>query len=492
MPIEMQTFQRPGLLAIEPAAFGLPFPIWLPPSAPYELIGSMAVVDVSGPLTYDGFCTESYRGIRQRFEAALASDAVTVVVRYRTPGGEVSGAFDLARMLPKLAKQAGKRYVAFTETQCASAGYALACGADEIVLSDTANIGSIGVIAVFQEVTKADAAAGVHFEIFASGERKADGNPHQKWTEPARASAQAGIDASAAIFFELVAANRKVKAGPLEGAVFMGAEAVKKGLADRVESWDALVKRLSGASANAPGATQPSDSGLAAAQASASNMPNDEKDDPKDAKAWRKALAKAADEGDEDAKKALKALDAKAGAAKAEDDKGPPKDDEKDDEKDKPKPPAGKKAEAEAATPVASASLDPTVAALLDQVRAQGEALKAMADRDAANARAAYLATRPDLPAKLVAAMADKPLAEVKAIVDAIPVTGNPLVPKLAASVPHGDKLAGGHEAPELAAQLDARMGITSGYTLGVKEDEFTQTFGVRVPTAPAAAEVPK
>ena len=457
-------FRRTGLLALEPSAFGLEFLVAMAPGEPFELVanGRAAVVEVAGPLTYDGFCTVSYAQIRARFEAALASDAACVVLKLRSPGGEVAGVFDCARMLPQLAAAAGKRFVAYTDTQCCSAAYALAVGADEVILSDTASIGSIGVINVACETTRLDAAMGLRFEIFASGARKADGNPHQAWTDEARASAQAGIDAAAAIFFEWVRQRRSIDPQPLEGASFMGAKGVALGLADRVLSWDALLRELAETESQ-QGATQ---GAIDASSASSPAMPKaeeDKKDDKKDAKAsraaeYRKMLKAAADDGDEKAKKALSALD-EDGDKKAEgDEKDEP---EKKDEKSKKaeSDDEEKKAEGDDEEKKASAS-DPLVAGLMAQVRQQGEQLAAIAKREADQARASFLATRPDLNPELVKALADKPLAEVQAIVNAIPKAGNPLAPATG-SMPRGantGELA--YRANPDFAELDQEFGL--------------------------------
>lgn len=482
--IQTAEFRRTGLLALEPSAFGAPFAIFLPPAEPFQLFGDVAVVDVAGPLTYDGCLSDCYRGIRARFDAALKSDAATVVVRYRSPGGEVSGAFDLARTLPQLAKEARKRYVAFTETQCQSAAYALASGADEIVLTDTANVGSVGVISVAVETTKADAAAGLHFEIFASGARKADGNPHQTWTEEARESAQAGIDASAEIFFELVAKHRGISAKRLEGASFMGEAAVAKGLADRVESWDQLLARLGAAGAAEQGATQSAIDGSSASAKDQMPKAEDPKDKDKEAKAdsaWRKALKAAADDGDEKAKRALAAADEDE---KKADEKPEPKDEKKDDAKSKAEFPSKKdddkeEKKDEGKKAVAASADSDVVAGLVAQVAALTEAANARAAADEAKARAEFLATRPDLNEKLLAALATKPLAEVKAIVEAIPPVGNPLVPKLA-TVP----VQGGAPASLDAKLVDPTMARVMGLTGPEDYSKVTvvdgvQTFGV-------------
>jgi len=114
------------------------------------------------------------------------------------------------------------------------------------------------------------------------------------------------------------------------------------------------------------------------------------------------------------------------------------------------------------------------------QVQAQGAQLAAIAKASEDKARAEFMATRPDLTEKLVEALAAKPLAEVQAIVNAIPRAGNPLAPpRLAATLPVG---GAGYGLPPANAEMDRLMGIAPAASkLGVRETENLQIFGVPV-----------
>lgn len=242
----LRRFERAGVLAIEPSALGLEFLI-AGPAEPFELRGTTAIVDVKGPLTFEpGIFSCSYRDVRSRVERALASEATTVVLRFSSPGGDVWGSFDTARALRAAATASGKRLVAFVEGQACSAAYALACVCDEIVSSDTAVIGSIGVIACSVEMSEANARAGLRFSVLTSGARKADGHPAVPVTDETLGAMQSTVDAMAAVFFAHVAKHRADCPDPqaLEASTYVGAAAIEPGLADRIATFDELLAEL--------------------------------------------------------------------------------------------------------------------------------------------------------------------------------------------------------------------------------------------------------
>lgn len=240
-------FAPSGSLALDPQAFGLEFAVPVQPAEPFERRGDLAVVKVSGPLSYAPGIFTSYAQVLSRVEAALASDAQAVVLHLDTPGGDVAGAFDTANAL-RAGNGAGtwsaagkKRLIAFTDSQACSAGYALACGCERIVASPTATLGSIGVIAATPEASQAEKMAGATWTLVTSGARKADGNVHAPLSDEGRDAIQLNVDDQAEVFFELVRKARGIDAQALDGASFVGARAKAKGLADAVMSLDELI-----------------------------------------------------------------------------------------------------------------------------------------------------------------------------------------------------------------------------------------------------------
>jgi len=467
-------FARGGLLALEQSALGMLWPTPGSPSDPYLVAaGAAAVVDIRGPLAHAEGTSEgeSYASIKARVASALETSAPTIVLRVSSPGGDVYGAFDAARAIRAMAAAAGKRLIAYSDGQVASAAYALASAASEIVVSDTATVGSIGVMLVSVDASKAEEAIGLRFSVIASGGRKADSNPHTPMTPDALASLQAQVDEQARVFCELVAEHRgldpEAVAG-LEAGVFVGAQAVAAGLADRVAPWESF---LGGVEFLAAGGIGPSET--TRSPHDGAEMDHDEEakgkaqDDEEKPDAVRAALAKAAESDDEEkaarARRALQAYD-----AKAEDDeegakgKGKAEDDEE---------------EAKATAAAASA----TAASLAQTVESQGREIASLKAKNIAAERAAIFGARPDLSKATISALKDAPIAMVRSVVDSIAkAPGSASVDTQAGA----NATRGG--APGVAGvssnpTLDAQMGLVETKAT-VKHDGVITQLGVRIP----------
>jgi ClpP class serine protease len=385
-----------GPVAIAPKAWGADFFFFESAAQPiFTLEGPYAVVEVAGPLSqHEGFCFDSYDEIRSRLASALESEAPQVCLRIDSPGGDYTGAIELSRDLRAMAAAAGKRLVAFTDGQALSAGYAIACAAEEIVSTDSAAVGSIGVWAPLVDLTAQDAMFGAKVMIAASGVAKSDRNPHVGITDEAFARLQAQIDEQAALFFDLVSECRglpisKIKA--LDGAELFGQRGIAAGLSDRlVNSWSAFLT-----SQGTPMATKASkyDEAMGALKRAAEG-------DDEDAKKAKKAL-KALEEPTEDEKK--KDDDDKAAAAAAAEAKSKSEADDK--EKDEKKKDEEAKAMAHNAVALAKE------VATLKAAEATRVAAEAKAAED--TQRAALFAQRPDFSEAQKKTLAKMPLADV-------------------------------------------------------------------------------
>lgn len=204
-----------------------------------ESEGGIAVIEISGPLVSrpSGWCSPlSYSEIAAAFAGALADgNVVAIVLRIDSGGGEASGCFDLADMIH--AARGQKPLTAVIDDRACSAAYAIASACDEIVLSRTACVGSVGVVAYHEDRSGADRMAGVVIEYVYAGAHKIDGNPHGPLTDQARAAVQAEVGRLYEMFVETVARNRGLSVEAVqatEASVYFGADAVAAGLADRV------------------------------------------------------------------------------------------------------------------------------------------------------------------------------------------------------------------------------------------------------------------
>lgn len=208
----------------------------------------VAHVRVEGPLAQRAwscwmFGGDGYDAIESRVRAALADPrSRSLVIEYDSPGGEVAGCGVCADAIRAAADASGKPVVSYVGELAASAAYWLASAADAIVTPASGMLGSIGVIATRLE--EAPDAEGRKLHIIKSGARKADGHPLTVMGKEELAATQAKIDALADVFAGAVAARRGMSAADvraLEADVFIGADAVAKGLADRVGNLSSAV-----------------------------------------------------------------------------------------------------------------------------------------------------------------------------------------------------------------------------------------------------------
>lgn len=194
------------------------------------------------------FGDTSYETIREQFRGALKDPAVKkIVFDCDSPGGEVSGCFDLVDEIYQ-ARGTKPIYAVVNETAF-SAAYAIASAAETIYLSRTAKAGSIGVITVHLDQSKFDEKQGAKYTIIYAGARKADFNRHEPLSPEARAIAQSMVNDAYEIFVKTVARNRGLTPQAIratEAALYFGQKAVAAGLADDVMSWTKAMERITG------------------------------------------------------------------------------------------------------------------------------------------------------------------------------------------------------------------------------------------------------
>lgn len=208
----------------------------------------VAHVRVEGPLAQRAwscwmFGGDGYDAIESRVRAALSDPrSRSLVIEYDSPGGEVAGCGVCADAIRAAAEASGKPVVSYVGELAASAAYWLASAADAIVTPASGVLGSIGVIATrIEEGPRGD---GRKVHLITSGARKADGHPTVPLSEEELAATQEKINAWADVFAGAVAARRGMTSEAvrgLEADVFIVADAVAKGLADRVGNLSSAV-----------------------------------------------------------------------------------------------------------------------------------------------------------------------------------------------------------------------------------------------------------
>lgn len=230
------------------AGHGFPFPS----SRNEPASERISVIPVHGSLVYRSMGLSpqsgmrSYEDIRRDFREALEADTVGILLDIDSPGGEVSGVFDL---VDEIYQARGRKPIYAVANEAAlSAAYAIASAADKVYVPRTGWLGSIGVIAVHVDQSGFDYRMGIRYEPITAGAHKAAFNPHSNTlSNEAREWLQQAVDETYAMFVETVARNRGMSVQAVrdtEARVYQGVNAVQAGLADAVMSIAQVTAKL--------------------------------------------------------------------------------------------------------------------------------------------------------------------------------------------------------------------------------------------------------
>lgn len=186
--------------------------------------------------------------VRSQFAQMVAHpDIGAIVLDIDSPGGSVYGLQALWDDI--MAARGEKKIIAQANSLAASAAYYIASAAEEIVVSPGGEVGSIGVIAAHEDHSNALEQSGVGVTLITAGKYKGEGNPFGPLTEEGRADMQARVDAYYGQFVTAVAKGRGVKAAEVregfgQGRVVGADRAVAEGMADRIDTLEGTLSRL--------------------------------------------------------------------------------------------------------------------------------------------------------------------------------------------------------------------------------------------------------
>lgn len=195
-----------------------------------------------------------------RFRAAFRSAAAdpevaAIVLEVDSPGGQVTLVPETAAEI-RAARREGRPIVAVANGMAASAAYWIASAADELVVTPSGLVGSIGVYLLHEDMSAQLAAEGIKPSFIFEGPRKIEGNPFEPLDDTARAALQREVAYYYDLFTRDVARARGVplavvRADPEKGGANFGGgralpakEAVSLGMADRVATLEEVVQGI--------------------------------------------------------------------------------------------------------------------------------------------------------------------------------------------------------------------------------------------------------
>lgn len=336
---------------IAPRMQGEPLPFALPPEdREYTFSGNgIAVIPVLGTLVRRTIGLEaqsgltSYVSLEDQLDAALNDASIKgILLDIDSPGGESGGVFDLADKI--YAARAVKPIWASVNEDAFSAAYAIAAAAEQIYIPRTGGVGSIGVIAMHLDESKAEEEAGLTYTAVFAGARKNDMSPHEPLSDPARAQLQAEVKRVYKILTGSIARMRGIDQSNVEkteAALYFGENALTVGLADRIGTFSdalhALAQKVSTTTHNRKGEN-------AMAVYAEEHNPEKEKDQDEESRKAKKARRRAEVEEDDDEDEEKPSTRRRSRAEKDEDEEDgeetsletSDEDDEEEEEKDPP------------------------------------------------------------------------------------------------------------------------------------------------------------
>jgi len=210
----------------------------------YDIVQGVGIIRISGammksPSSLSSSVSTVYT--RRAVRAAMNDKEVdSILLVIDSPGGSVSGTADLAS---DIAMASGKKpCFAYVEDMCCSAAYWIASQTQGILANQTAMIGSIGTYMVLVDGSRMHENLGVSVHVLSTGKLKGAGQWGAKITDEQLESFQKTVDDLNQHFLTAVSRGRNMPMDSLmqlaDGSVWIGSEAVSKGLVDDICTFD--------------------------------------------------------------------------------------------------------------------------------------------------------------------------------------------------------------------------------------------------------------
>jgi signal peptide peptidase SppA len=221
----------------------------------YEVRNGAALIPLHGVLAQrmnlminmsGGTSTELFA--RDVQTAAADPTVKAIILLADTPGGTVAGTQTAAAAVR--AVRGVKPIATMVQDLMASAGVWIGSATGLVVLaSETAQVGSIGVVATHVDVSQREQAQGVKTTEIVAGRFKRAASQHGPLTETGQKMIQNQVDYLYSLFVNDQAADRGVSVERVlndmaDGRMFIGQQAIDAGLADQISSLDMLIAQL--------------------------------------------------------------------------------------------------------------------------------------------------------------------------------------------------------------------------------------------------------
>jgi ClpP class serine protease len=227
-------------------------------SSLFDTIDGVALIPIEGTLVHKGAYVgamsgrTSYEGLQAQVLRAMRNPTIKAAVfEIDSFGGELAGAFETADLIARLSAE--KPTLAILTDHALSAGYLLASATRQIVLPEHGRAGSIGVVTLHADWSKALEQQGVKVTVLRAGTQKMAGNAFEALADDVAQRIVGDLEAARQTFAQSVGRYRGSRltaqaALATEAQDYRGRDAVAIGLGDAtghaLDAFDGFVRAI--------------------------------------------------------------------------------------------------------------------------------------------------------------------------------------------------------------------------------------------------------
>lgn len=179
----------------------------------------------------------THKEIKAEIQKALDNEEVKAIFyNIYSPGGSVAGTQELAAFIKEASSK--KPSCAFVDGMCCSAAYWLASATGKIYATESAELGSIGVVLLHRDYSKMYEDWGIKYTYITAGSKKSVGASEIPLSEEDKEYLQNQVNGIYDVFLENISQNMGLdlnkKTEWADGRVFLGKDTVNLGLVSKI------------------------------------------------------------------------------------------------------------------------------------------------------------------------------------------------------------------------------------------------------------------